>query len=364
MAIKPEEWTKIDDRISTAVSKEIEFLRPKGFKKAVHALRDLGVLMIIPGVIISLLGIAVTLGEIAFTQWSAANKRLADQATFEANTTQSLRGVLDDLKDVKSEVSSIIKTFPAETQLKILAPAALTVPTPQDLTDANPEEVKASLETTALFARVAMTNKVPWDPEVLKRTGDSLQTLAKGSDVPSGIRHVAAHTLTYIKAYTFLTVHPKDFRLVGFTLDCLNRTSTAITVSAPDVVGYTRPPLVNGTAALVVLQVSDPEDAAVYGVTVLNCSPVPGDPQRDCKQELTNIFWAESTFRNSTVVYDGGPLHLADAVFDNCQFEFGTDQRSREALKMISESHGKPVSIDFSGWPDDYHMTPLVHSNQ
>lgn len=63
------------------------------------------------------------------------------------------------------------------------------------------------------------------------------------------------------------------------------------------------------------------------------------------RQDISNITWLGDTFDHSVVVYNGGSLRLADAIFKDCTFVFGDDPTSQAVKKLLEESQGKPVSI-------------------
>lgn len=52
-------------------------------------------------------------------------------------------------------------------------------------------------------------------------------------------------------------------------------------------------------------------------------------------QDLSGVYWIHTTFENSVIVYNGGPLYLADVTFKNCTFDFGNDSQSREVKAAL-----------------------------
>lgn len=62
-------------------------------------------------------------------------------------------------------------------------------------------------------------------------------------------------------------------------------------------------------------------------------------------QKLDAIVWLNIKFKNSQIIYSGGPLYLGDVTFENCQFQFGSDAESQKVLAQIKESGKQPVTL-------------------
>ena len=62
-------------------------------------------------------------------------------------------------------------------------------------------------------------------------------------------------------------------------------------------------------------------------------------------QKLDAIVWLNVKFKNSQIIYSGGPFYLGDVTFENCQFQFGSDAESRKALAEIKEMGKQPVTL-------------------
>jgi hypothetical protein len=65
-------------------------------------------------------------------------------------------------------------------------------------------------------------------------------------------------------------------------------------------------------------------------------------------QKLDGIVWLNIKFKNSQIIYNGGPVYLGDVTFENCQFQFGSDTESQKVLAQIKGSGAQPVTL-FSG---------------
>jgi hypothetical protein len=62
-------------------------------------------------------------------------------------------------------------------------------------------------------------------------------------------------------------------------------------------------------------------------------------------QKLDSIAWLNVKFKDSPIIYSGGPLYLGDVTFENCQFQFGNDAESQKALAQIRAAGNQPVTI-------------------
>lgn len=62
-------------------------------------------------------------------------------------------------------------------------------------------------------------------------------------------------------------------------------------------------------------------------------------------QKLDAIVWLNIKFKNSQIIYNGGPLYLGDVTFENCQLQFGSDTESQKVLAQIKEIGKQPVTL-------------------
>lgn len=62
-------------------------------------------------------------------------------------------------------------------------------------------------------------------------------------------------------------------------------------------------------------------------------------------QKLDSIVWLNIKFKNSRIIYNGGPLYLGDVTFENCQFQFGNDLESQRVLSQIRQVEDKPLTL-------------------
>jgi hypothetical protein len=100
MAFSPENERWIIDKIDTSIRKALERITlPSGFKKALYVLREYNILAVNFTII-------VTLAIFAATQWSAANRRLADDAVSHTKTDDRLKGVEEKLTTLRTLIVS------------------------------------------------------------------------------------------------------------------------------------------------------------------------------------------------------------------------------------------------------------------
>lgn len=92
MPLAPDNQGWVKNEINEAIAKAIAPLRPpSGWRKALHTLREWGVLGVTITIIITLIGLLLV-------QWNAANKRLAEEARFEEKTGNHLDKIDERLR--------------------------------------------------------------------------------------------------------------------------------------------------------------------------------------------------------------------------------------------------------------------------
>jgi|SRR5882724_7544604 len=62
-------------------------------------------------------------------------------------------------------------------------------------------------------------------------------------------------------------------------------------------------------------------------------------------QKLDAIVWLKIKFKDSKIIYSGGPLYLGDVTFENCLFQFGSDADSQKVLAQIKAARNQPVTV-------------------
>src|SRR5579859_57767 len=62
-------------------------------------------------------------------------------------------------------------------------------------------------------------------------------------------------------------------------------------------------------------------------------------------QKLDAVVWLNIKFKNSQIIYNGGPLYLGDVAFENCQLQVGSDPESQKALAQIKTAGNQPVTL-------------------
>jgi hypothetical protein len=69
---------------------------------------------------------------------------------------------------------------------------------------------------------------------------------------------------------------------------------------------------------------------------------------QNCRQRLDHFNWIGSRFEHSTILYKGGPLRLANVLFQNCTFDFADSEVGQRLMQEIQNSRGKAISF-YSG---------------
>ena len=62
-------------------------------------------------------------------------------------------------------------------------------------------------------------------------------------------------------------------------------------------------------------------------------------------QDIAGIDWVNVKFVHSVIRFHGGSLYLSGVSFEDCQFDFGSDETSVEVLDNIRAASGTPISL-------------------
>jgi hypothetical protein len=147
---------RIDARIALAsallqdkLAAEVALLRPRGWKNALHLLREWSVLGVTATVIVSLLALALT-------QWNSANGRLATEASFRTHTEDRLTAIETNLLAFRASRAS---ATPTDRQSQMDAKDVLLTARKDSIhIPANVVE-----EAGRSFVQVAVTDQKAWD---------------------------------------------------------------------------------------------------------------------------------------------------------------------------------------------------------
>jgi|HubBroStandDraft_6_1064221.scaffolds.fasta_scaffold23839_1 hypothetical protein len=68
-------------------------------------------------------------------------------------------------------------------------------------------------------------------------------------------------------------------------------------------------------------------------------------------QQLDGLFWKNVQFKDTTIIYHGGPTSLQNVQFVNCQFRMDYAPEAIELAKAITQSDTVTIKIDANGSP-------------
>lgn len=153
-------------------------LRPRGWKKALHLLREWSVLATTATVIVALLAVVLTLIALVLTQWNAANNRLVADSVFQSKTTDHLKGIDEQIIALRVLISANQPSRPqnqAAAKQVIAEAKAQSIRVPADAVkqagmrfiEAAGSDQKA-WNVAVDFVNYASEN-TPWRDEVYKR---------------------------------------------------------------------------------------------------------------------------------------------------------------------------------------------------
>jgi hypothetical protein len=292
MAIRNEDWKAIN----TAIDDAIATLKPRGWKKALHILREWSVLGATATVIIALLALAGT----AFYQ---AVARVERQAAFETNTTRTLEEIRSEIKELRGS-----QTRASFTQEVIAKP--------------NQETAKALTATL----QTAKKDKISLPPDAIDEGGKKF--IAAATKIPEAWNAA----LAFLDYRSYLNVPPpgaiqqpgKGF-LTAYTAGPNAASGLQTTMQwighslAPDVPQYRR------------IDSPDLNKDLQTGPDFLLLD--------NAKLLLDGMFIKKVVFRDSHIIYKGGSVILENVYFVNCTFEIvrqPTGQSLAEAVLASS----------------------------
>jgi hypothetical protein len=304
---KDKEWlsNEISTLVDSAINAAAGSFKPHGGRKVAFFLREWGLAGTAIAVPIALLGIAAA----AFYQ---ANARVEKQATFEANTTNTLKEIDEHLNRIDTSLSTL--------QLEKVA---------ADPTDTN----------NALAAKkaidLARTNSVQLPAPLIENVGQKF--VAASNQNPQA----------WNAALAFL-----DYKTSTNALPPVYSTSPIVKVD-PAIAVYdynsptgTKPPTLFSSPVTV-----PKAQSAQYGVigkdenaslTVGNASLI----AQGGAEILDGMQFKHVVFRNVEIYYSGGPVVLSDVIFINCTFKMKPSRNSESlAVAILAPS----ATTTFSG---------------
>jgi len=289
MPLAPENQSWINTQIDNAIAKAIAPLRPpSGWKKALYTLREWGVL----GVTVTII---LTLAIFAATQWNAANKRLAEEATFQTKTGDRLDKIEESLRILRVSNSALTPNSPTS-------------------------------QTVAKLAIAEAKKSVALPTPVVEQAGKSFTDAAPNNP---GAWNVALDFVSYRSA---LNLPPQRRWMV--LSKSPNPTPEEIKGKPGDATAY----------------VTDEAIPCTPGATQAHLT---GQPPDMCAAYLRFVggsvvmdggYYVNTIFENMRITYRGGPLRLENVTFVNCTFDFPqpTPETRRVALAVLEST---PVTL-------------------
>jgi hypothetical protein len=307
MALSDNERKSLGDQITAevrssvgaAMTEVIDIFRPHGWRRVTFFLREWGLAGTAIAVPVTLFGLVIAVGAIAFIQFHAATARIANETTFEAKTTDTLNGINDHLKKIDNALSLIQiqqaasdptdKDGALEAKKAIEAARVNSVQLPPDLI----------LQAGAKFVRGSFQNPSAWDAAVAFLNYRSYSVaVTQTFPSPQGALETPAFSLMVPP-----TEHPPYISEKGATPE--------------------------EAAARIYPIGENPNKAAETGVEYYFAK---GGGMVLDKMELKNVV-----FTGVHIVYGGGPVHLNHVFFVNCTFEMPRVDNTRNfALALLA----------------------------
>ncbi len=285
--------TRIAESISAQVAIAVESFKPKGWKKAVAVLRELGPLVATIGIFVALFGITLSALYQAFSH-------VKEETEFRTSTKDKLNKLDTDVVSLRALISS---NQPLKIQNQQAA-KELILEARKKVIPAIPDEVVNQAGQS--FVEASITESRAWDValEFL-----SYRTLTNKASVAVGTaEQIATTPVTSLATY--------------YDLSFINGKSLPrITVGGE---------VPSGEAATMhYLSRPDPNQGNPRGKQVIL---IEGGAI-----SIDNMFFKHVVIRNSEIFYSGTPINIEDVVFVNCTFVMINSSQTREfAIAVLS----------------------------
>jgi hypothetical protein len=278
------------------MSEVIDIFRPHGWRRVAFFLREWGLAGAAIAVPLTLLGLVIAVGAIAFTQFHASS---VNETTFEAKTTDTLNGINNHLKKIDNALSLI--------QIQQAA--------------SDPADKNGALEAKKVI-EAARVNSIQLPPDLILQAGAKF---VRGSyQNPSGWDAAVA----FLNYRSYSVAATQTFPSPQGALE-----TTAFSLVAPPM---ENPPYISGKgdtpeeAAAGIYRIGEnPNRAVKTGVAYYFAK---GGGMVLDKMKLKNVV-----FIGVHIVYDGGPADLNHVFFVNCTFEMPRVDNTRNlALALLA----------------------------
>jgi hypothetical protein len=311
---KPDrEWLKTE--VATAVDAAIRALKPTGWKRVFHWLREWGMVPLVIGTLLTLF-------------LTFVNRR-ADDARFQQKTEDRLghtEGRLTEIaKSQQHAEDRLVEIEKSLARLTALVEASKPgfgnrLPTllKESLRDAGNESGSTlPLETARLLSDQAKERKPPGDPHEIGSIGQGFVRLASTNQNENSAIPVVSALMAYRSSLlpepapiiAFMTAHAAMDILKDFV-------SIHPIVAAPQILGVLRLDRPSGR----------PRNPTFADIRRIESSPFPGAAIYSAlvvdgyELDLDGLWVQNVLFRNCTIIYDGSPVVLSNVFFRRCNF--------------------------------------------
>jgi hypothetical protein len=304
MAIRNEDWTAIHKAIADAIEALAHSLRPHGWRRLTHWLREWGLAGTAIAIPVTLLSISIAVG--IFAAYG-----IRDNTQFRTRTEDRLKHMESSLEDLDSNFKAI--------RLKQLSDSPR-----------NPKSIASAKE----IINQAIAGKVPISPEVVESAG--VPFVEAGAKTPTAW-DAALSFLTY-RSVLNVSFAPSLLPSRPAPSNCYTSGRTHILTSPSETsdeaaksqtisaIGGT----VSGDDAARLEEISNPtkEDCGAQFILYEM-------PRRDNTFVLDGLHLKNVIVRNTRVAYHGGPVSLQNVYFVNCTFDFPSVPQTRNLASTI-----------------------------
>jgi hypothetical protein len=316
VAIRNDDWALIHTAINTAIDGATASFKPRGWKKALHLMREWGVLGTIATVIVALLGLTAA----AFYQ---ATSRLKEEAEFRGTAKETFKTTKERLGNIDTSLLEIKATL-ANYGLQRLAE--------HPANPKNGKEVEKLLES-------ARAQNIRLDVDLIDRVGNTFVRAATNSSSAWNALLSLVSYRSFLAGTEAPQIHKEDLVAI--------KQPYKFTLLVRNPPGMTTAPSPNAT--LWGFGSASPLDSARLEPIVQPQAHGTGfqylvvDDSTDTIV-LDGMYAKNVIFQNMTFWYNNGPIKLDGVYFVNCRFvEFPDNEKSRTVLRAVARP---PSNVD------------------
>jgi hypothetical protein len=311
MPLRNEEKTWIQEQIADAIGDTLDSLKPKGWRRALYVMREIGPLAAIIGLFLALIGITCGALYQSFAH-------LKEETEFRTRTG-------DTFSTIDTRLGNIDKSL---VEIK----ASLTRYQLERLAD-NPADPENATSVEKLVTS-AQEQNIRLDAGFIRKVGDRFIRTAKKSD--SAWKAFLA-LLSYHSFVVGIEAPHSDKSVLKMVPDKPYELSLTVDI------GPKGEPARVPTARFAGAGLASPENSARLepiganqnqgsGLQYLIITDEPGTIRLD------DMFIKNVIFENMTFSYHGGPIKMENVYFVNCKFNFANDKRSKDLLLAVLRS--------------------------